>query len=528
MKRQPKMTSKTRLPPAKRPHLTQTETQAGPPRRSARLHARQISIDQTSSLDPCHRTQITAGTKSALKRAALSQESIQQFDVDQQKPPRAAKNTRQSKPLKRPYSSLSKPKVECEDQFYPATLLWKRYDSNNEGEHQPKRTRLTREALALFNKMGAKKGKKAAAPASLATTVASSTTKTTSTTMAGFAMQAMENGILKPHQSKPPVNLGDIQERYALSRGTASPTESMYRDYINTVGKNPNEATTTFEFGGQLMKRYPNENYDLAINRVFTGLPEDVGFNKGLSAPQPDFVEGLTMEEFRSVPNVGQINGAILYKDVTSSVILPHLAGEFKKPGKDMEQARLQSAYDGAALVSGRNQALNSIGEPSTAGHAKITTFTTDGANLNLFAHYATPSEDGTAKYHQYYISSTNLTSSHENFREGYRQIRNAQDHAREESYKLRDQLKENWETRKSQPAPLPSIEDEDDYQVIDREPICQPTPPMPSGPRHGKASVTRSSHSTEASSPSAADVASGRGHQHSGLRRSPRGHARE
>ncbi|KAI8680557.1 hypothetical protein NCS56_00461400 [Fusarium sp. Ph1] len=368
--------------------------------------------------------------------------------------------------------------------------------------------------------MGEEKGENASAPAPLEATVASSTTKTTSTTMSGFVMQARRNGILKPHESKPPVNLGDIRERHTQPRGTASPTESMYEDYIKTVGKNPNKATMVFEVGGQLMKRYPNEDYDRAINRAFTGFPKDAGFNKGLSAPQPDFVEGLEMEEFRSLPIEDHIDGAILYKDDPYSVTLPHLAGEFKGPGKDLEKARLQSAYDGAALVYGRNQALNCIEKPSIAGHAKITTFTTDGANLNLFAHYATPSEDSTAKYHQYPISSTNLTISHENFREGYRQLRNAQDSAREESYKLRDQLKEHWKAKRSQPAPLSSIEDEDDYQIIDQEPIYQPAPPMPSRPKHGKVSVLQSSHFIEASSPSAADIASSHGHKRPGFHR--------
>ncbi|KAI8675495.1 hypothetical protein NCS57_00450800 [Fusarium keratoplasticum] len=376
--------------------------------------------------------------------------------------------------------------------------------------------------------MGERKGKKASAPAPLEATVASSTTKTTSTTMSGFAVQARKNGILKQHESKPPVNLGDIRERHTQSRETASPTESMYEDYVRTVGKIPNEATMIFKAGTKLLKSYPNEDYDQAINRAFTGFPKDAGFNKGLSAPQPDFVEGLEVEEFRSLPIEDHIDGAILYKDDPYSVTLPHLAGEFKGPGKDMEKARLQSAYDGAALVYGRNQALNSIGEPSIAGHAKITTFTTDGANLNLFAHYATSSEDGTAKYNQYPISSTNLTISHENFREGYRKLRNAQDYAREESYKLRDQLKEHWKAKRSQFAPLPSIEDEDDYQVIDREPIYQPAPTMPPRLKHDKASVLQSPHSIEASSPSVADIASSRSYKRRGFHRDRRGQARE
>lgn len=54
------------------------------------------------------------------------------------------------------------------------------------------------------------------------------------------------------------------------------------------------------------------------------------------------------MEEFRPFPINDHVDGAILYKDNSNSVTLPHLTGEWKGCGKDMEEARLQSAYDGA------------------------------------------------------------------------------------------------------------------------------------------------------------------------------------
>ncbi|EEU35276.1 uncharacterized protein NECHADRAFT_18425, partial [Fusarium vanettenii 77-13-4] len=210
-----------------------------------------------------------------------------------------------------------------------------------------------------------------------------------------------------------------------------------------------NEASVVFESNSRLLKSYSDKNYNRAFNKAFTGFPKNADFNDGLSAPQPDFVEGLGVKEFHPLPIKDYVDGAVLHKDHPHSITLPHLAGEFKGPGKNLRHARLQSAYDGATLVHGRNQALDSLGEPAIAGHAKVTTFTTDGTNLNLFAHYAAPSEDGTTKYHQYPINSTILTNSLQDFKQGYRQLRNAQDCAREESYKLRDQLKEHWKARK-------------------------------------------------------------------------------
>jgi hypothetical protein len=105
-------------------------------------------------------------------------------------------------------------------------------------------------------------------------------------------------------------------------------------------------------------------------------------------------------------------------------------------------------------LSTPRNQALSYIGKPNPPGHAEVTTFTTNGANLNFFAHYAAPSEDGTLEYHQYPYVSVNL-KKYQEFKDGRRGLRNEQDHAREQSYASRDQLKEHWKQRRDGPHPI-------------------------------------------------------------------------
>jgi hypothetical protein len=92
------------------------------------------------------------------------------------------------------------------------------------------------------------------------------------------------------------------------------------------------------------LKEYNDERYKRAFHRSFTGFPKDVGLDNCLSAPQPDFTEGLEMEEYRPFPVDEYVSRAILYKDDPYSTILPHLAGEWKGRGKGMEEARLQSA----------------------------------------------------------------------------------------------------------------------------------------------------------------------------------------
>ena len=106
------------------------------------------------------------------------------------------------------------------------------------------------------------------------------------------------------------------------------------------------------------------------------------------------------------------------YKDNPRSVILAYLVGERKGRGKNLE-ARLQSAYDGAALVMQGTRPFLVSGSLTPPGHAEVMTFTTDGANLNLYTHYVILPEDETVKYYQYPVTLTNLADSHQGSKVG-------------------------------------------------------------------------------------------------------------
>ena len=419
---------------------------------------------------------------------------------------RTGKHVQQPNHPKRLYDSALKPEAEEQEQVSPATRSQERQISSDgdDSERQLKRSRLTRKNLALFDKMGKKK-----VPDS---TDESGSTKTTSTTTSGFVEKAYKNNILHPHHSKPPTNSENIRERHAGSRKTASPTEPEYKRYANNIGKAGNEATMVVEVSGHMLKNYDDSGYQRAFNRAFTGLPKDVGFNNGLSAPQPDFIEGLEKQEYRPFPVADHVSGAALYKGDPYSLALPHLAGEWKGPDGNMREAELQSAYDGAAMVYARNQALAYMGKADPPGHAEVTTFTTNGTNLNFYSHYAMKSEDGTVEYHQYAHASANVMDTQPGHNDGRRGLRNTQDHARDQSYALRDQLKEHW---KQQRSTLPSItqgtptdayeetaqyRDEADYEIIEQP--CQPTAAASTKPQRGlHPHSSRSSHNSSSDS---------------------------
>ncbi|KAK5656278.1 hypothetical protein OQA88_5041 [Cercophora sp. LCS_1] len=202
------------------------------------------------------------------------------------------------------------------------------------------------------------------------------------------------------------------------------------------------------------------------------------------------------MSQYDPFPVDEHVPGAALYRDDPRSVTLPQIAGEWRGPAGNMREARMQSAYDGAAMVRARIQALAYTGKSDPPGYAEITMFTTNGTNLNIYTHYATPSgeNEGTLEYHQFPISSINLAGTYQGHKDGRRSLRNAQDYAKTRSEELKDELKEYWKQQRSGglrpitkgvPAlpvsgtePPNTYENEDDCGVVEPRPLYQPTPP--------------------------------------------------
>lgn len=169
-------------------------------------------------------------------------------------------------------------------------------------------------------------------------------------------------------------------------------------------------------------------------------------------------VEDLDLTQFDPFPVHEELSGAAVPSSGPNAITLPHLAGEWKGPGKDMNLARHQAAYDGASMVCSRNEAWSFLGSPDPDGHAYIHTFATDGTVLNTFAHYSSQS-GGQVKYHQYPTSASLLRASHEDFDTARRRLRNLQGIAKENSETLRDELINKWSVSQQCIAD----EDEDD-----------------------------------------------------------------
>jgi hypothetical protein len=141
-------------------------------------------------------------------------------------------------------------------------------------------------------------------------------------------------------------------------------------------------------------------------------------------------VEGIDVRGFDPFPVRQQLGGAAVPSLGPNTITLPHLAGEWKGPGKDMILAQHQAAYDGASMVFARNKARSFLGSPDPTGHAFISTFTIDSATINTFSHHSSESQ-GQVNYHQFPTSTTPYLASHKDFKEGRRRLRNEQDDAK-------------------------------------------------------------------------------------------------
>ncbi|KAI1127814.1 hypothetical protein F5Y10DRAFT_277794 [Nemania abortiva] len=206
-------------------------------------------------------------------------------------------------------------------------------------------------------------------------------------------------------------------EQYARVRATAFPPEARFRHYSRTVSKAGNAATMVYVVSGHMLKKYDDDSYRKAFNRAFTAFPKDL-----------DFAKGLKMQEYHPFPIDARVSRAVLYKDNPYSLTLPHLAGEWKGSNRSIAEAILQSCYDRAAL---------SIPETRP-----FRTFTTDGTTINFYAHY-------------YQYASMNIQDALGGHNHGYKGIRNEQDHAKDESYALRDLLKVHWKQSRGGLQPL-------------------------------------------------------------------------
>lgn len=273
-------------------------------------------------------------------------------------------------------------------------------------------------------------------------------TTTRSSDMTPYRYLGFQNGLLSVPDSRAPINLQDICE--SLTRPIEDSLldreilqNMVYPHHYRAVTRAISEMTITIETSARLLKAYPQSPdswYGGEYSQPCTVFPKQVGFNDGLPMLTPDFIEGFRARVFHPFP-IENIEGAVLHRDSPHPIVLPHIAGEWKRKGGNLEDAEFQAAHAGAAMVYARNQALAYIGRPDPPGVAQVLTFCLDGTFLRIFAHYAA-TENGRTEYHQYTVKEMGILYTFEGFEEGRRWLRNMQEYAEKQSIALVKGLK--------------------------------------------------------------------------------------
>lgn len=270
---------------------------------------------------------------------------------------------------------------------------------------------LTRANLELLAKMTNSQGPKSN---NNTTTASDSQTKNSkesrvSITDPTFEPKLRQNGVQRVTASyrRPPVNLDEMERRLRQSRKTASPTPEEHLLYSRYFDNATNKRDIENALGHFVLKQ-PEATLELSdtryvshIDKQWVDFPKDVGLNNQLSAPKPDRVEGFAQDTFP--PDIDRLGGAaMLVKNNPRFVALPHFVGEFKDFGGDMRKAQVQAAYDGAAMVYARNEALKLVQQPDPERTAAPITVTSDGCDWKTYVHYSGTNQDtGKLEYYQ-------------------------------------------------------------------------------------------------------------------------------
>ncbi|POS71694.1 hypothetical protein DHEL01_v209914 [Diaporthe helianthi] len=280
-------------------------------------------------------------------------------------------------------------------------------------------------------------------------TSAGDTSRSISTTSEGFENRALQNGVLDAVRSgKQPVVDTDVKKKLLASRDSASPTQSQYNKFADRIVEASNEQGTIAVYSKYIFQDTEDAYFDIGYRRkedkMWTEFPKNVGFNNGLSAPKPDMIEGFARDTFP--PTIELIKSSKMVRDEPKYVALPHMAVEYKAREKSLHEAKVQAGYNGAAMVYGRNEALELIGKADPPRRPAVLTATTTGQEWNVYAHYAHPDVvSGKAEYYQCRMAGGSMENLNE-YKQGRRVLRNMQDFAREKASDLRDSLHKHYD----------------------------------------------------------------------------------
>ena len=210
----------------------------------------------------------------------------------------------------------------------------------------------------------------------------SSSNNTVSSLDVQFSKLAEKNGVLDQTDSIYSSHIDTCRTDFNRPRNSPPPTPEDYQKYKRKIRNAAKERDIQWAVTTSMLREYDDEDYGQNIDQPFTMFPSNLGFNNGLPAARPGFIQGYLREAFEPYPIRDRLGDSAAPTLSKHPLALPHLVGVFKRCSGDVEYGRCQAAYNAACLVYVRNQASISMSKIDKKKTTSIGSFVSDGERL--------------------------------------------------------------------------------------------------------------------------------------------------
>ncbi|TGO70832.1 hypothetical protein BELL_0659g00070 [Botrytis elliptica] len=264
-----------------------------------------------------------------------------------------------------------------------------------------------------------------------------------------------------------PKNYWYLMHELQKDRGSPPPSEELYESYKSAIATTNGNESSLLDAVKVFFKDWDNdngngnENYGQVVQQELTifGNKPEVADSE---SPTPDLVEGFRGGKEYLEQIYASFDGAadMIRDEQTRSLAFCHFAGVCA-PGNtllDLEETDLR--YIGSFLTAERRLATKYVeifsnGEyfwRDMQGYASVITLMMTESRITLFAHSCQEGSDENhnggnyLEYHMSEILCLSPATSYETFKEAWRALRNAQEHAKERSVQIALEMKKSMQ----------------------------------------------------------------------------------
>lgn len=170
------------------------------------------------------------------------------------------------------------------------------------------------------------------------------------------------------------------------------PPQSHYKIFAGRLDKATNETKTIDMYNIYVIQDSVDCHYESGYIaqpvKTWTGsskaLPSTIGWPVGTKT---QYARRL-FEGQKFPPSIDEIKGTTLVKDDPDYITPPHMIVEYKAKNKSAYESKVQSTYNGAAMIFSRNEAFTYINKPEPPRQPAMLSATVVGPSWEVFGHY--------------------------------------------------------------------------------------------------------------------------------------------